>query len=118
MRWTHGRRTGSLEIMDSPAPLHLHRIDPGRNMARFYSLEITPSLFGDHALLRRWGRIGHKGRQMIELHGDRDSVMQAFLHYATQKQRRGYRPFDRDARSPIRCCASLKPPLTISRPSL
>jgi hypothetical protein len=24
--------------MDRPTPLHLHRIDPDRNMARFYSL--------------------------------------------------------------------------------
>ena len=91
MRWTQGRCTGSLEVMDSPAPLHLHRIDPDRNMARFYSLEITPSLFGDHPLLRRWGRMGQKGRQMIELHGDRDSAERAFLHTARLKQTRGYR---------------------------
>lgn len=96
MRWTAQRRTGSLVLMDSPAPLHLRRVDPSRNMARFYCLEISASLFGDHALVRRWGRIGHQGRQIIELHTDRDSAMHAFAHYARQKRQRGYLSFDRE----------------------
>ena len=31
--------------------MHLHRIDPDRNMARFYSMSVQPNLFGESALL-------------------------------------------------------------------
>ena len=78
--------------MESPAPLHLRRIDPACNMARFYSLEISPSLFGELALVRRWGRIGHQGRQIIELHPDHTSAARAFRLFASLKQKRGYMP--------------------------
>jgi hypothetical protein len=44
---------------DSPS-LHivLERIDPLRNIARYYVLSIEPTLFAKHTLIRRWGRIG------------------------------------------------------------
>ncbi len=76
-------------MTDTPSLL-LHRIDPARNMARFYALSIEPSLFDDVALLRRWGRIGRRGRQIIELHRDHSDALRAFNRYAQQKQRRGY----------------------------
>ena len=37
--------------------MHLRRIDPDRNMARFYTMSVQPTLFGEWALLREWGRI-------------------------------------------------------------
>jgi predicted DNA-binding WGR domain protein len=42
--------------------MHLRRIDPDRNMARFYTVSVQPTLFGEWALLREWGRIGSAGR--------------------------------------------------------
>jgi predicted DNA-binding WGR domain protein len=45
---------------------HLHRIDPDAHMARFYSIELAPTLFGEVTVLRRWGRIGTRGRTSIE----------------------------------------------------
>lgn len=36
----------------------LRRIDRARNMARFYALGVEPTLFGEFALVREWGRIG------------------------------------------------------------
>lgn len=36
----------------------LDRIMRERNMARFYELSVEPTLFGEVALVRRWGRIG------------------------------------------------------------
>jgi hypothetical protein len=44
---------------DSPS-LHivLERVDPSRNIARYYVLSIEPTLFVKHTLIRRWGRIG------------------------------------------------------------
>lgn len=39
----------------------LYRIDPIRNMQRWYHLDIQPDLFGNHCLVREWGRMGHSG---------------------------------------------------------
>ncbi len=40
----------------------LYRIDPARNMQRFYRLDIQPDLFGNQCLIREWGRIGRPAR--------------------------------------------------------
>lgn len=40
---------------------HLHRIDPAANMARFYSIYLVPTLFGEVTVLRRWGRTAGAG---------------------------------------------------------
>ena len=32
----------------------LERVDPARNMARYYVLSIEPTLFAKHTLIRRW----------------------------------------------------------------
>ena len=42
--------------------IHLTRTDPTRNMARFYTMALQPTLFGEWALLKEWGRIGSAGR--------------------------------------------------------
>jgi hypothetical protein len=42
--------------------LTLHRIDPARNMRRFYRLDVQPDLFGLWLLMREWGRIGRPGQ--------------------------------------------------------
>ena len=41
----------------------LERVDPARNIARYYVLSIEPTLFATHTLIRRWGRIGILGVQ-------------------------------------------------------
>ncbi|MGO7014944.1 WGR domain-containing protein, partial [Rhizobium johnstonii] len=41
-----------------PYHLYIERIDPSKNMARFYALSIEPNLFGGTSLVRSWGRIG------------------------------------------------------------
>jgi len=72
--------------------LVLERREPDVNMARYYVLSIQPSLFGDPTLVREWGRIGHNGRRIIEIHrNDRDAV-QALDTWLERKLRRGYRP--------------------------
>ena len=40
----------------------LRLIDPEKNKARFYHLDIQPDLFGNWCLIREWGRIGRSGR--------------------------------------------------------
>lgn len=73
-------------------PLLLQRIDPRRNMARFYVLSIEPTLFGPVALRRNWGRIGTWGRQRLELHADEDAARMAQARLLARKLKKGYRP--------------------------
>lgn len=42
--------------------VRLLRVDPTRNMARFYELDIQIGLFGDACVMRYWGRIGTNGQ--------------------------------------------------------
>lgn len=72
-------------------PLLLHRIDPARNMARYYALSLEPTLFGGMALARRWGRIGTRGAQIVELHPSRAAALEALRRVEAAKRRRGYR---------------------------
>jgi len=71
--------------------LLLHRLDPSRNMARFYTLSLGESLFGDVSLTRGYGRIGTRGRQIIELHPNMNSARRALERIEQAKRRRGYR---------------------------
>jgi predicted DNA-binding WGR domain protein len=44
----------------------LTRTDPTRNINRFYVVDITPTLFGEWAVLREWGRRGSPGTLRLE----------------------------------------------------
>jgi predicted DNA-binding WGR domain protein len=68
----------------------LERRDPTRNMARFYVLSLEPSLFGDTALVRQWGRLGQSGRQRIDLFRQRALAVETLETWFARKQRRGY----------------------------
>lgn len=70
--------------------IHLTRTDPARNMARFYALHLTPTLFGEWSLVREWGRIGQGGTVRQELFQGRAAAEQAFAQILERKQRRGY----------------------------
>lgn len=70
--------------------LVLERRDPSRNMARFYVLAIEPTLFGDSALVREWGRIGCRGRRRLDLHADEAGAAEALEVWLDRKVRRGY----------------------------
>lgn len=77
--------------MDDFSPsLLLKRIEPTRNMARFYLLSVEPSLLAGSVLIRSWGRIGTKGRTRIMLFEDRDGARCALDRLAAAKLRRGY----------------------------
>jgi predicted DNA-binding WGR domain protein len=80
---------------DSPS-LHivLERIDPARNIARYYVLSIESTLFAKHTLIRRWGRIGCLGLERLQFFGDDDaSQAQVTLEtWLARKRKRGYAP--------------------------
>lgn len=68
----------------------LERCVPARNMARFYVLSVEDDLFGGTQLLRRWGRIGRRGREMRCRYPSRDLAHAALGRWLTAKLKRGY----------------------------
>ncbi|WP_248311294.1 WGR domain-containing protein [Bosea sp. ASV33] len=70
--------------------LVLDRSDPAQNMARFYVLAIEPTLFGDVALVREWGRRGRPGRRRLDLFGDQEAAAEALQDWLLRKTKRGY----------------------------
>lgn len=74
------------------APVLLERIDPERNMQRFYRLELQPSLFGEIGVVRSWGRIGARGQTRTDWHAAPDIAVTAMHKLIGIKQRRGYGP--------------------------
>jgi len=74
---------------------HLHRIDPNSNMARFYCIDLAPTLFGEVTVPCRWGRIGTCGRTHIETWPSAGEAEAAARRTLRQKSRRGYRQAER-----------------------
>lgn len=74
------------------AELHviLERIDPTKNVERYYVLSVEVTLFARNTLVRRWGRIGSTGRQRLEVLDNRDSARLALETWLARKRRRGY----------------------------
>ncbi|MBY3362992.1 WGR domain-containing protein [Rhizobium laguerreae] len=72
--------------------LHCQRIDASRNMARYYTLAIEPTLFGETAVVRSWGRIGRHGGERTDVFGTEQEAVAHFLDLARRKRRKGYRP--------------------------
>lgn len=75
-----------------PYRLYIERRDPARNMARFYALSIEATLFGETRLVRRWGRIGTRGRMVQHSFDKEDEAVELFLDVLRVKRRRGYQP--------------------------
>lgn len=73
-----------------PTDIRLHRINPERNMRRFYRMRLQPDLFGGCLLVREWGRIGTQGRNRNDLYPDEGLAMTAMMALTRAKQHRGY----------------------------
>jgi predicted DNA-binding WGR domain protein len=69
----------------------LTRFNDRRNMARFYKLDVQPTLFGEWSVVREWGRIGRAGTVRIETHRSRGRADVAIAAAWTRKLKRGYR---------------------------
>jgi predicted DNA-binding WGR domain protein len=82
----------------------LERVDPARNIARYYVLSIEPTLFAKHTLIRRWGRIGSLGWERHQFFGGEDaSQAQVTLEtWLTRKRNRGYAPKSEPVRPALR----------------
>jgi predicted DNA-binding WGR domain protein len=69
----------------------LRRIDPAKNMARFYAMEVQFDLFGAIMLMKQWGRLGTGGRIAGEPYASIALALAALQRQAERKRRRGYR---------------------------
>nr|WP_313195259.1 WGR domain-containing protein [Shinella zoogloeoides] len=78
-------------MLTQPYHLYVERVDPDRNMARFYTLAIEPTLFGTPRLVRRWGRIGTLGRTMVHDFEREEDAVALFLELLCERRSRGYR---------------------------
>jgi predicted DNA-binding WGR domain protein len=68
----------------------LRRVDPESGAARFYSVVVERDLFGQIVLVRSWGRIGTRGREMVEHHVSEAEAREAMDALIQAKRRRGY----------------------------
>ncbi len=71
-------------------PITLRRIEPAKNMARFYSLEVEQDLFGRVVPVRRWGRIGTAGKTRLDEHKGEGEAWAALQKLQAAKERKGY----------------------------
>jgi predicted DNA-binding WGR domain protein len=71
--------------------VHLRRIDPTRNLRRFYLLDVQCDLFGSVLLIKAWGRIGAHGRIVAEPFDSEALAANALQLQADRKRKRGYR---------------------------
>ncbi|MCP4698723.1 MAG: WGR domain-containing protein [Gammaproteobacteria bacterium] len=69
---------------------YFEKIQPSENMQRFYRISLTPTLFGDWAVVREWGRIGHNGTVREEWFGSLDEAKNEMHALAMMRARRGY----------------------------
>src|SRR5690606_32918226 len=91
-RWTRALCPGETLAMDPTIDhIHLHRIDPSRNMHRFYILSIQPTLFGGVSVIRNWGRIGTQGQAKVQTFDKIDDARCTLARIEAAKRRRGYR---------------------------
>jgi len=71
--------------------MRLEHIDPARKRWRWYVLSVQPTLFGDWALIREWGRLGNDGGQSdTAFYPSELDALNACTALKTAKMRRGY----------------------------
>ncbi len=73
-----------------PTELQMRRIDPARNMRRFYRLSVQRDLFGRASLVREWGRIGTRGQRISHWCATEPEAENLTDTLLAAKLRRGY----------------------------
>nr|WP_299831959.1 WGR domain-containing protein [uncultured Roseobacter sp.] len=66
------------------------RVDSDVNMDRFYSVQLTQSLFGDVGVERQWGRRRTRGRRRLDWYGNEQDAKSALSDLVKAKLSRGY----------------------------
>jgi len=68
----------------------LTRTEPVRNIDRFYLVEVTPTLFGEFAVLREWGRRGSPGTVRLNSYSQRGDAELAERRSIKKRLQHGY----------------------------
>jgi len=79
-------------MIEQPYHIYIERTEASKNMARYYAMEISGTLFGEACLTRTWGRIGRRGQSKMEHFESEHEAVDLFLDLVRQKRKRGYRP--------------------------
>lgn len=79
-------------MIAQPYHIYIERTEPAKNMARYYAMEISGTLFGEACLTRTWGRIGRRGQSKMEQFESEHEAVDVFLELMRKKRKRGYRP--------------------------
>lgn len=70
--------------------MHFEQIDPRRNRARFYRLEIRRTLFDELVVIKCWGRVGRDGQKREWPVRDLAEAVALMESEAKRRVRRGY----------------------------
>ena len=65
--------------------------EPTRNIDRFYVVDVTPTLFGEWALVREWGRRGSPGTVGLSSYQRRNEAETAERCTIKRRLQYGYR---------------------------
>lgn len=60
------------------------------NMHRYYTMTISPGIFGDWSLVRQWGRVGHPGTVKMDWFPSSDDALTAGTKIEESKRKKGY----------------------------
>jgi predicted DNA-binding WGR domain protein len=75
-----------------PDAVWLRRVEPEKNMARYYHLVVDRDLFGMWCFTREWGRIGRGGQIRTVPYPTPAEARTALEKQRHAKERRGYIP--------------------------
>ncbi len=76
------------------AYVRFENVDPAENRHRFYDLTWQPTLFGDGALVRSWGRHGRAGITRASFYPDRAGADAEVRQVLRRRLAHGYRVLD------------------------
>ncbi|MDO8845341.1 WGR domain-containing protein [Methylicorpusculum sp.] len=69
---------------------YLVRHNDLENMHRYYTMTISPGIFGDWSLVRQWGRIGHPGMVKKDWFPSPEQALDAGAKIEEAKRKKGY----------------------------
>jgi predicted DNA-binding WGR domain protein len=79
------------QLADFRAFVRFASVDPATNRWRFYDLRWQPTLFGEGALVRTWGRQGQPGTRCAAFYPDRDQADAEVRQVVRRRLQHGYR---------------------------
>ena len=64
--------------------IRMTRVDPAKNMARWYEIDVQQTLFGEYTVERHWGRIGATGQSKTFWFDDEATADQMAISVSTR----------------------------------